>query len=463
MKRPHDPPDPPPLPHRVLRRAGLRADAPDVTVATVPASSGARATRSSCRLSGQWPDGCVPEASRTNLSAGGLDPPRHLQLLGLHRPLHRGRHPLEPRRRRRHSSPPGATPSRWRVSRTLMPAETIGTRRVHGRPASRVDGLAPGLLRPRRHLLAREHPDRIQQHGQRGDRHATSERGTRSASPRRRPRSSSRPHAAGILDSRSLREGQPVQMLSLRAPRRVALRATLERLETVPEGLPKVPESLGRVELPVFTELFPAGIDGRRRRRLPLGSRVRERPRGAPPRQPHPLQRRDRVRDVPRLGDLRGRPVPAEAARSTRTRSPRSPSSSSTRSRSTALPVCDGRRRLVPDHRRPAVPRLRLHGPAREPARRPALRDLPRARRPLTRLPRRASPRLPSPERGPASPAPALRFGGRRPLGPTRCSADRPRASPSGRLPRSRRRRGTRGGPRGARGRGSGRGCASRC
>ena len=96
-------------------------------------------------------------------------------------------------------------------------------------------------------------------------------------------------------------------MLSLRAPRRVALRATLERLETVPEGLPKVPESLGRVELPVFTELFPAGStavagdvslsalecasgpEARRRVNLTL------------------FNAGSRGGDVPRLGDRRGR------------------------------------------------------------------------------------------------------------------------------------------------------------
>ena len=39
-----------------------------------------------------------------------------------------------------------------------------------------------------------------------------------------------------------------------------ALRATLERLESVPEGLPKPPMALGRVELPVFKELVPAGM-----------------------------------------------------------------------------------------------------------------------------------------------------------------------------------------------------------
>jgi hypothetical protein len=49
-------------------------------------------------------------------------------------------------------------------------------------------------------------------------------------------------------------------MLALSAPGRFAFRATLERLEDVPEGSPKVPESYGRIELPVFTSLVPAGL-----------------------------------------------------------------------------------------------------------------------------------------------------------------------------------------------------------
>lgn len=66
-------------------------------------------------------------------------------------------------------------------------------------------------------------------------------------------------NAAALVPSDDLRPGQPVQMLRLEAPVGFAFRATLERLEMVPEGSPKVPESLGRVELPIFTSLVPAG------------------------------------------------------------------------------------------------------------------------------------------------------------------------------------------------------------
>ena len=67
------------------------------------------------------------------------------------------------------------------------------------------------------------------------------------------------PQGAALVPSAPLRSGQAVEMLALSAPRSFAFRATLERLEDVPAGSPKAPESLGRVELPVFTELVPAG------------------------------------------------------------------------------------------------------------------------------------------------------------------------------------------------------------
>ncbi len=204
--------------------------------------------------------------------------------------------------------------------------------------------------------------------------------------------------AAGILDSRSLREGQAVQMLSLRAPRRVALRATLERLETVPEGLPKVPESLGRVELPVFTELFPAGStavagdvslsalecasgpEARRRVNLTLFNAGTE-------------AATFRVSAVSVMTGPGGGSPPEQVYEV--------PAKSLVQFNALSLagpPRLRRRRRLVPDHRRPAVPRLRLHGPPREPARGPALRDLPRARRPLTHA-RGAPRRIPAPPR----------------------------------------------------------------
>ena len=67
------------------------------------------------------------------------------------------------------------------------------------------------------------------------------------------------PQGASLVPTAPLRSGQPVEMLSLSAPAAFAFRATLERLEDVPDGAPKVPASYGRVELPIFTALVPAG------------------------------------------------------------------------------------------------------------------------------------------------------------------------------------------------------------
>jgi hypothetical protein len=117
------------------------------------------------------------------------------------------------------------------------------------------------------------------------------------------------PGAAALVPTQSLRPGQAVEMLELSAPGRLAFRATLERLELVPEGQPKVPESLGRVELPIFTSLFPAGHDRRRGRRLSHSHRVCERSRGAATHQPHPLQLRVRTGDVSPSSERPSAPV----------------------------------------------------------------------------------------------------------------------------------------------------------
>ncbi len=215
------------------------------------------------------------------------------------------------------------------------------------------------------------------------------------------------PAAAGILDSRSLREGQPVQMLALRAPRRVAVRATLERLETVPEGLPKVPESLGRVELPVFTEMRARRHDRRRRRRVALRPRVRERARGAPPREPHALQRgrrdgqlpgdrdRDRGRTgkLPRRALLHGpREVPRPVQRPRSRLAPRLPGGSAPGSGSRATS--------------PSSPTSPPSAPRRFPA--SSRTRSPREARPLTRPPRGVPRRGALPRGGRPAPAPGF-------------------------------------------------------
>lgn len=67
------------------------------------------------------------------------------------------------------------------------------------------------------------------------------------------------PREAAYVPTAPLRDGQAVEMLSLSAPAAFNFRATLERLEDVPDGAPKIPASLGRIELPVFTSLVTAG------------------------------------------------------------------------------------------------------------------------------------------------------------------------------------------------------------
>lgn len=229
---------------------------PTVVVATVP-SNPAPGDIVVLHLSGQWPDGCVPEPSRTTLTQSG-------SILSV---------------RFNYSGFSGActsavTPWALDVSagklaagtysvevtlvRSLLPAETIGKGSFTVAPLPEATVWLPGFQAPgattslASTLTAYNHNDNAVTVTYLGAWDALGAHTTPSPVELAA-------HTSGILDSRSLRAGQPVQMLSLSAPRRVALRATLERLETVPEGLPKVPESLGRVELPVFTEIFPAG------------------------------------------------------------------------------------------------------------------------------------------------------------------------------------------------------------
>lgn len=229
---------------------------PTVDVATAPASP-APGEIVVLKLSGQWPDGCVPEAARTSLAQEGTLLRVTFNYSG-------------------YSAACTAVITPWSLdvsagelaagsytvevirTRTLMLAEKIGEGDFTVAPLPEATVWLPGFSAPgatyslASTLTAFNNTDSVAAITYVGawdalGQYETPDPVTLAA------------HTSGILDSRSLRAGQAVQMLSLRAPRRVALRATLERLETVPEGLPKVPESLGRVELPVFTELFPAG------------------------------------------------------------------------------------------------------------------------------------------------------------------------------------------------------------
>ena len=229
---------------------------PTVIVATVP-SSPAPGDTVVLHLSGQWPDGCVPEASRTSLAQEGS-----LLVVTFNYSGYSG------------ACTAVVTPWALDVSagklaagtyavevthlQTLMPAKTIGTGSFTVAPLPEATVWLPGFFAPgatyslASTLTANNNTPNAATVTYLGAWDALGAHTTPAPVELAA-------HASGILHSRSLRAGQPVQMLSLRAPRRIALRATLERLETVPAGSPKVPESLGRVELPVFTELFPAG------------------------------------------------------------------------------------------------------------------------------------------------------------------------------------------------------------
>ncbi len=229
---------------------------PSASVATAPASPAPTDTVI-LKLSGQWPDGCVPEASRTNLAQEGSVLRVTFNYAGVTGPCTAAVTPwsLDVDAGKLAE---GSYTVDVAVLKTLMPVETIGTGAFTVAPLPESTVWLPGFAATgdtyslASTLTAFNNADNSATVRYLG---AWDARGESTAPA---PVDLA-PHAAGILDSRPLREGQAVQMLSLSAPRRVALRATLERLEKVPEGLPKVPESLGRVELPVFTELFPAG------------------------------------------------------------------------------------------------------------------------------------------------------------------------------------------------------------
>lgn len=230
---------------------------PNVTVATVPAAP-APGDPIVLKLSGQWPDACVPTSARTSFTRAGAK----LQVLFDYSGF---------------SGACATVVSPWAIdvpvgslaegtytvevfrSRTLMSPELIGSGSFTVAALPETTVWLPGFSAPGEaitissSLTAYNNSDGPAKVKYVGAWDALGER-TPPASVDLAPGTS------GILDSHSLRAGQAVQMLALAAPGRVAYRATLERLETVPEGLPKVPESLGRLELPIFTELFPAGV-----------------------------------------------------------------------------------------------------------------------------------------------------------------------------------------------------------
>ncbi|MHB1044538.1 MAG: hypothetical protein ACYC4P_00865 [Thermoanaerobaculia bacterium] len=243
-----------------LAAAALPASAqtlPSVSIATFPAHP-APGDEIVLKLSGQWPDGCVPETGRTKLTTSGTKLHVNFNYSGIPGPCTAAVTPWTL------DVPVGALAAgAYTVevtrTRTFSAPEPIGNGAFSVVPLAASTVYVPGFFAPgatvsmASTLAAYNNTDKnvtVEFAGAWDGLGAAPTPADAAVGP----------NAAVILDSHTLRAGQHVQMLAITAPRRVALRATLERLETVPEGLPKVPESLGRLELPVFGELFPAGM-----------------------------------------------------------------------------------------------------------------------------------------------------------------------------------------------------------
>jgi len=231
---------------------------PNATVATFPAAP-SPGDPVVLKLSGLWNDGCVPVESRAALSTAGKSLRVHLSYAGFDGVCTAAVTPwsLDVPAGRLEA---GTYTVEVTLTRSLLPTQTIGTGSFKVEPTQDATVWLPGFHAPGEAitlastLTAFNNSDNVATVATLAAYDALGER------PGAADEKSLAPNASAIVPTRGLREGQKVQMLALKAPRRVSFRATLERVETVPEGLPKVPESLGRVELPVFTELVPAGM-----------------------------------------------------------------------------------------------------------------------------------------------------------------------------------------------------------
>lgn len=230
---------------------------PYANVATIPAAP-APTDGIALTLSGQWNDTCTPSLSQASLSRNGFALRVHLDYTGF-------------------SGACGAAITPWTLTvpvgalgegtysvevtlaRSLAPAVTIGTGSFTVATPAESEVFIPGFLANNPPYALASNLTAYNNSGR--DATVTPLRawdalGERSVATAPVALGSG---TAAAVPTHDLRPGQAVQMLAVRLPGRIALRATLERLEYVPEGLPKVPASLGRVELPVFTGIFPAG------------------------------------------------------------------------------------------------------------------------------------------------------------------------------------------------------------
>jgi hypothetical protein len=210
-------------------------------------------------LSGIWPDSCVPDASRASLTREGTRIRVNLSYSGQVEACLTVLRPwsLEIALG---ELPAGTYKVEVTLARSLMPVQTIGTGEFVVKIPEETVFWVPGFAAKG---VVGSLASTLSAYNNSGQTAVVSPVGAWDALGEREIPGGETTLAAGdsaSFDTRSLRPGQQVQMLAFRAATRMALRATLERLETVPDGLPKVPLALGRVELPVFTELVPAGM-----------------------------------------------------------------------------------------------------------------------------------------------------------------------------------------------------------
>ena len=236
----------------------LAKTAPWAAVATIP-SAPAPGDPVVLSLSGEWNDTCVPTASQASVSRNGSAIRVHLNYAGFSGACGAA---ITPWQLNVDAGvlPEGAYTVEVTLARTIAPAETIGTGAFAvAEPPTALLWIPAFSAKSDGYVLASNltsfnNGDRS---GEVATLAAYDALGRRD--PGRAPVAIESGNAA-LVPTTGLRDGQAVEMLALSAPGRFAFRATLERLEDVPAPLPKVPESYGRVELPVFTSLVPAGL-----------------------------------------------------------------------------------------------------------------------------------------------------------------------------------------------------------
>ncbi|HMM36266.1 MAG TPA: hypothetical protein PKA62_16225, partial [Thermoanaerobaculia bacterium] len=195
---------------------------PNATVATFPANP-APGDEIVLKLSGQWPDGCVPETGRTKLTTSGTKLHVNFNYSGIPGPCTAAVTPWAL------DVPGGALAAGTYAvevtrTRTFSAPEAVGSGTFSVVPLAASTVYVPGFFAPgatvsmASTLAAYNNPDKNVPVAFPG-----AWDGLGAAQP---PADAAvGPNGAAVLDSHTLRAGQHVQMLAITAPRRVALRA----------------------------------------------------------------------------------------------------------------------------------------------------------------------------------------------------------------------------------------------